>query len=655
MKLRSNKKSKELPIAKRIRGLLIAGLFVSCALIITISITTWESLSNLQNKIEVLVEESSVKTSLLYDMRIAARERNGHLMMILLRDDVFEIDDEWMSFRNQGSNFLMAREQFISLGLDENESELLENQRLLSIDAVELQYEIYEHIMNNDRAGALMVFNEHMEVQRKVFKSLDLLLQLQKLKNRSNVEETRRASVSGIQTVWLSSAVIVFIIFVTTMYIIKRLSQQFQYIENESMKFKALIEGSMDAVLVLDGEKITDCNVNLLTLFCVSSLTEFNAIGLEYFSGFSDHKNIEKSEGIFCALNRVLADSRRAYQWNFIKASGETFPADVEVTGVEIQDKTYIQMVVRDVTEREKFQNDLRDANENLENKVHERTEELKDLNSKIAEIARSAGMAEVASGVLHNVGNVLNSINVSTSILIDQVHNCKSERLDMLVELLDEHKENLAEFMATNKKGKLIVPFIKELSSQLNIDQKKQVEELKDLSSNVDHIKNIISMQQSYTGSRGVVEKQSAAKVFEDAIKINIASMKRHNIILNREFDESVVLYVDKHRLIQVLVNLISNAMHAVEQNPDHEKEVIVGVSSGDRKVIFSVQDNGVGIDKNILNRLFEFGFKKRQGGHGYGLHHSALVAGEMNGRLFAESEGLGMGAKFVLELPVE
>lgn len=655
MKLRLNKQSKELSIAKSIRGLLIAGLFVSCALIIIIAITAWESLSNLQNKIEELVEESSVKTSLLYDMRIAARERNGHLVMILLRDDAFEIDDEWMSFRNQGSDFLIAREKIIALGLDEKESRLLEKQRLMSIDAVELQYDIYAHIMNNDRASALRVFNKHMEVQRKVFQSLDLLLQLQKIKNNSKVEETRHSSISSIQTVWTSSAIIIFIIFVTTMYIIKRLSQQFLHIENERMKFKALIEGSMDAVLVLDGEKITDCNVNLLTQFCVDSLAEFNAIGLEYFSGFSDDNNIEKSKGIFCALNHVLADSRREYQWNFIKASGEKFPADVEVTGIEIQQKPYIQMVIRDVTEREKFQNDLRDANENLEHKVLERTEELKDLNSKIAEIARSAGMAEVASGVLHNVGNVLNSINVSTSILIDQVHNCKSDRLEKLVDLLDEHKDNLAEFIAGNKKGKLIVPFIKELSNQLAIDQEKQVEELKDLSSNVDHIKNIISMQQSYTGSRGVTEKHSAVTVFEDAIKINIASMKRHNIILKREFDEGVMLCVDKHRLIQVLVNLISNAMHAVEHNQNFEKEVIVGVSSGNGNVIFSVQDNGVGIEKNTLNRLFEFGFKKREGGHGYGLHHSALVAGEMEGRLAAESEGAGQGARFVLELPVK
>jgi len=655
MKLLPNKQTNELSIAKNIRGLLIAGLSVSCVLIIIIAITSWESLSDLQNKIEELVEESSVKTSLLYDMRIAARERNGHLMMILLRDDAFEIDDEWMSFRNQGSDFLIAREKLIALGLDEKESRLLEKQRQLSIDAVELQYDIYTHIMNNDRASALRTFNEHMEVQKKVFQSLDLLLQLQKIENNSKVEETRYSSISSIQTVWASSAVIIFIIFVTTMYIIKRLSQQFLYIENEGLKFKALIEGSMDAVLVLDGEKVTDCNVNLLTQFCVDSLAEFNAIGLEYFSGFSEYKNIDKSEGVFCALNHVLGDSRREYQWDFIKASGEKFPADVEVTGIEIQDKPYIQMVIRDVTEREEFQNDLRDANENLELKVHERTEELKDLNSKIAEIARSAGMAEVASGVLHNVGNVLNSVNVSTSILIDQVHNCKSDRLERLVELLEEHKGNLAEFISNDEKGKLIVPFIKELSKQLAIDQKKQVEELKDLSSNVDHIKNIISMQQSYAGGNGIVEKQSAVAVFEDAIKINIASINRLKIILKREFDESVVLLVDKHRLIQVLVNLISNARHAVEYNENREKEVTVAVNSRNGKVIFSVEDNGIGIEKNILSRLFEFGYKKREGGHGYGLHHSALVAGEMNGRLTAESEGAGKGAKFVLELPMD
>ena len=626
---------------------------MSCILVTIIGITSWKTLNVLGEHIEEAVEESSLKTSLLYDMRIAARERNLHLIMILLAEDEFKVDEQWISFRNQGSKFLTARESFISLGLDEKETIMLENQRELSRKAVVIQYEIYNYIMENDRDNALKAFNNHLVVQAKVFKALDTLLEFQKTKNKQKLDQTKKTQVAGIRTIGVFSGVVIVIIFLITIYIIQRLSQQAVYIENESLKFKALIEGNMDSVMVLDQEKITDCNVNAMGMFCVNSLREFNATGLDYFSGFSDNKK-EKDDGVFGAVNHVLVDSRRKYQWEFIDSNGRKFPADVELTGIELEGKKFVQMIIRDVTEREMIQKKLRDANENLEQKVQERTEELKELNSKIVEIARSAGMAEVASGVLHNVGNVLNSVNVTTSLLKDQVKNSKSDKLNKLIDLLEENKESLGEFLEKDEKGKLIILYMKELSKQFALDQENQLGELQGLSDNVDHIKNIISMQQTYTGNMGVVEKLNASMLFEDAIKINIASIKKHGIKLVREYNDQLVINVDKHKIVQVLVNLVSNAKYAVENNEEGNKLIIAGIEEKNNRVYFYIKDNGVGIEKVNLNRLFEFGFKKRDGGHGYGLHHSALMATEMKGTLCVESDGLGKGAKFTLDIPM-
>lgn len=640
-------------IAKKIRATLAFGLIMSCILVAIIGTTSWKTLNVLDGHIKEAVEESSLKTSLLYDMRIAARERNLHLIMILLAEDAFAVDEQWISFRNQGSKFLEAREDFIALGLDVKEILMLDNQRKLSKEAVVLQYEIYNYIMESDRKSAIKAFNEHLGVQAKVFDALDTLLLLQKTQNKQKLDLTKKTQISGIRTISLLSISVIVIIVLITVYTIQRLSQQAVYIENESLKFKALIEGNMDSVLVLEQDEVTDCNVNALKMFHVNSLNEFNEIGFDYFSGFSETKNDEDNDGVFVAVNHVLVDTTRKYQWEFYDGEGNVFPADVELTGIELEGKSFVQIIIRDVTERERIQKALLNANENLEHKVQERTEELKELNTKIADIARSAGMAEVASGVLHNVGNVLNSVNVSTSLLKDQVRKCKSDKLDKLVELLEENKENLADFLQNDEKGKLVLPFVKQMSKQLSVDQENQLSELNGLSENVDHIKNIISMQQTYTGSMGVVEKLSASMLFEDAIKINIASMSKHKISLNREFIKDLELYVDKHKIIQVLVNLISNAKHAVENNQG-DKTIIVGVREEKNKIYFYVKDNGLGIEASDQSRVFEFGFKKREGGHGYGLHHSALVAKEMNGRLSVESKGIGMGALFTLEVPV-
>ena len=85
----------------------------------------------------------------------------------------------------------------------------------------------------------------------------------------------------------------------------------------------------------------------------------------------------------------------------------------------------------------------------------------------------------------------------------------------------------------------------------------------------------------------------------------------------------------------------------NVIEQNaiPDKKEK---------NKIIFYVKDNGIGIEHDDLGRLFEFGFKKRASGHGYGLHHSALVANEMNARLSVKSEGLDKGALFTLAITV-
>ena len=636
-----------------IRTNLALGLLVSCVLITAISVTSWRALDSLYKLTEELVLASEVKTSLVYDMRIAARERNLNLMHIILLDDAFLIDDEWMRFRHQGGVFLQAREKFIALGINQREKELLEEQRTISKKTVEMQYEIFDAVENNDKDRAMNLAGQALDYQQKVFGTINELLFLQKETNKLKIKAAEEYEKSSAKKIIYLSVTVVIILIVMTAYMARRLSDQARYIKNEALKFKALIEGSMDAVLILDLNNVVDCNGNALNMFHVESLKELNKTSLDYLSMFTDSKD-GKVEGVFSAINHALVQTKRRYQWNFTSSEGNIFPTDVELTGIEIEGKKFVQMVIRDVTEREKAQEELRKANENLELKVQERTKELNELNSKIGDIARSAGMAEVASGVLHNVGNVLNSINVSASLLKSQLKSSKVDQLEKLVVMLKENENNLCDFLVNDEKGKFIVPFLSGLLGKLAHDQGNQVLELDGLIDNIEHIKNIVSMQQSHTGSMGVIENVRTSDVMDDAININMASFGNRGIEIIRSYEDNPEIAVDKHKLIQILVNLVSNAGHALS-NKENNKIITVGIKNDKDSVVFYVEDNGVGIAEGDMVRVFEFGFKKRKGGHGYGLHHSAIMSKEMGGKIQVKSKGLNKGARFELILPIE
>ena len=132
-------------------------------------------------------------------------------------------------------------------------------------------------------------------------------------------------------------------------------------------------------------------------------------------------------------------------------------------------------------------------------------------------------------------------------------------------------------------------------------------------------------------------------------------SSLARHEVRVVREYADIPSVIVDKHKAIQILVNLIRNAKHALEDGGPADKHITVRVArNGDEFVHVRVIDNGIGISTENLPRLFEYGFTTRKNGHGFGLHCSIRAAQEMGGTLMAESEGVGRGATFILALPI-
>src|SRR6266404_1681275 len=263
-----------------------------------------------------------------------------------------------------------------------------------------------------------------------------------------------------------------------------------------------------------------------------------------------------------------------------------------------------------------------------------EAEEALRLSQQKLLETSRLAGMAEVATGVLHNVGNVLNSVNVSAGLVVERLRRSKAPKLAKAAALLTSHNGDLGEY------------FILENTELLN--------EVDQLSRNIEHIKEVVAMQQSYAKVSGVFENLQAHRLVEDAVAMNIGAFERHGVEVERQFSAVPPIRVDRHKVLQILINLIRNAKYALDDVERIDKKIVISISAPNGRYIqIVVSDNGVGIAPENLTRIFAHGFTTREGGHGFGLHSGAIAARSMGGAITVASTGIGQGATFTLELP--
>jgi PAS domain S-box-containing protein len=279
--------------------------------------------------------------------------------------------------------------------------------------------------------------------------------------------------------------------------------------------------------------------------------------------------------------------------------------------------------------------------------------EELERVYKQLLDASRQAGMAEVATNVLHNVGNVLNSVNVSASIVAERIQKSKCTGLVRVAGLLSEHARDLPSFL-TGSQGRHLPAYLEELAAELIAERDATTAELAELRGNVEHIKEIVAMQQSYARRGGVTDMVDIRALVEDSLRMNEGAFSRHGVTLVRDFQEVPLITADKHKVLQILVNVIRNAKYACDESGNADKRVTVRVRAVDATMRIAVIDNGVGIPPENLERIFSHGFTTRKDGHGFGLHSCALAARDLGGSLQAESGGVGQGATFTLTLPL-
>jgi signal transduction histidine kinase len=293
-----------------------------------------------------------------------------------------------------------------------------------------------------------------------------------------------------------------------------------------------------------------------------------------------------------------------------------------------------------------------------LEREIEERKRiqvEAEKIHKQLLSTSRMAGMADVATNVLHNVGNVLNGVNVLAASIATHVQKSKVPGVTRLAVLLGRHQTDLGRFMTEDENGRHVPGHLERLGSHLLDEQSKLLERVKLLTENIQHIKEIVATQQNYAKVSGVWETVALPEIVEDALRMCSEALARHDIKVARDYQDAPPATLDRHKVLQILFNLLDNAKLACVAHNNSQRQITISIrrQGGDR-VRIEVGDNGIGIAPENMGRIFSQGFSTRTDGHGFGLHSSILAAQDMGGSLTVRSDGLGRGSVFIVEIPL-
>ncbi|HEX8703840.1 MAG TPA: ATP-binding protein [Myxococcaceae bacterium] len=280
---------------------------------------------------------------------------------------------------------------------------------------------------------------------------------------------------------------------------------------------------------------------------------------------------------------------------------------------------------------------------------------QLGEMHRSLLDVSRHAGMAEIATGVLHNVGNALNNLTTSASLVADGLQKLRVDGLSKTASLLREHSAD-AGFLTTDPRGRKLPGYLTALAEQMATERSALLEETKRVADGIEHIGTIIRMQRQYARSSRLVERLSVPQLIDEALRLHLGAFEQLGIHLQREYTEVPPVLADPHKLLHVLLHLLSNARQALLEVERPDKRITLRVGLGGQGWLrIEVADNGVGIPAENLPLLFSQGFTTKKSGHGFGLHYSALAVADMKGRLTCATPGSGQGAVFVLELPID
>ncbi len=427
---------------------------------------------------------------------------------------------------------------------------------------------------------------------------------------------------------------------------------EYKAAEEELKRLSTILEATSDFV----GIFLPDMNVQYINSAGKRMIGLDDAVNLVNLEFERFHPKwamqIVRNEGIPGAINNGTWSGETA----LLNADGTEIPASqVIMAHISISGKLqFISTIARDISEQKDNEKRLTEYQETLEKMVSERTSELKLVQGQLIEKAHKAGVADIASGTLHNVGNLLNSIKTSASAIDEVVEHSNLMGFAQANNLLKQNMDNLAEFVAAGAKGETLMQYYLKLEESLFEENRTIQTEIKRLNEKIDIISDVIAAQQTYAGNDSITEDYSLVTVVEDALTLEAGLIDRYGISIARQYEDVPMIPIQKTKLIHVLINLINNARDAMLHLPADSRVLTFTIKMDDDFVYLLTKDSGKGIPEENLDKIFTHGFTTKKEGHGFGLHSSASFIKEMNGKIWVESEGEGKGTTFIIQLPI-
>jgi signal transduction histidine kinase len=416
-------------------------------------------------------------------------------------------------------------------------------------------------------------------------------------------------------------------------------------LELSESKYKNIFKYSPFGIVLynVEGNHIIECNNELLEIFDTDNET--------------DLENLFSKENISMIIKTLYYDNGVKDEEFYLNSVEKT----VTISVIPVKDKDkYIQVFFKDITEIKNLQIKLQSYAKDLEREVALQTRDLKEANDKIrnqqqrlVEDAYNKGLVEVTSGIIHNIGNIVNVISLNLDELIHAFESNEKVLPNfisdiMLVEL--SKLENLDEKLARAVK---IMPDLLHVYGEFDQEINSKVEYLH---RKVEHLKEIVQLQQNFVGSLGTEDYNEINLIIEEVLEIYDSSLTKRAIFVEKDYGKESSLLCDKAQMIQLFSNFIKNSYEAIEEAERTDGKISIKSYMHGSYLTIEIEDNGIGIRPESQERIFNFGYttKKHMGiGTGFGLHSCKEIVEKYGGTLEYQSE-FGKYTKFIINLPI-
>lgn len=422
-------------------------------------------------------------------------------------------------------------------------------------------------------------------------------------------------------------------------------------VANEA-RYRNLVELSPDAVLVVSEGRVAFANAAALRLTGFDTKEDIVSLSLSHLFHVEDLVDLKTriAEITQKGCSKNMALEARLARDDQPEVTVEILAAQINFAGASA-----CQLVMRDITHLRAAAQEIQQRNEELEQIIRDTTAQLEEANREMG-FGSDPDTNQKATDVLHNVKNVLTSLIVSTNMMKKVVGSSRVEKLGRVAEMMKQQGDQVGAFIAKDPKGRLIPEFLTGLSTVLQREQKMMMDEIFSLAQNLEHINVSIQLQQSSARMHQAREEIGVEEIYGEACRVNDVDIKRYGVYVQHDYPQLPKVPAFKHMLLQILVNLISNAVQAMSGNPRERRGLVLRAHLGeDQMMHFAVVDQGMGIPPERMAKLFAYGYTTRKTGHGFGLHSCRHLAEKMDGALNAHSEGEGKGSTFVLSLPMD